>query len=366
VAQYLVESADDMAERDALEARERDALYPALLLSPRAGDAAVVYRRERAESRLITVALAHGLLSPEQHAAIGAFRLRQYALCGLYDVCRAARDTSEMDPSMESLAPEALHVCSGTADGRLLAYMCMETAKYRASVPTPGWSPPAPKHGSSRHGAPSHDSSVFGANPRPLFATELELFGPKVFGSLPYLRDVAVTRVRELSRMLRNQVVVSPLSVAATIEIVHTMSRLVTDPALAIAATLGCLGREGRGLMAQLGIPLLFAPDAPVLPQQVALARKTRGGSYWSDSANAQGQFWPFVIASEDVRRNPLHFARLDELLDLSVGELRRALVHFRRERRMIVPETLLSGLNDSAIRWTADSADGETPVPIS
>jgi hypothetical protein len=352
-----------MAERDALEARERDALYPALLVSPRAGDAAVFYRRERAESRLITVALAHGLLSPEQHAAIGAFRLRQYALCGLYDVRRAARDTSEMDPSMDSLAPEALHVCCGTPDGRLLGYMCMETAKYCTSVPTPGWSPPAAKHGGSWHGALSDNSYVFGANPRPLFATELELFGPGVFASLPYLRDIAVTRARELSRMLRNQVVVSPLSVAATVEIVHTMYRLATEPALAIRATLGCLGRDGRALLEQLGVPVLYAPDAPVLAQQVAWARATRGSSYWSDSANAQGQFWPFVVASEDLRRNTQHFARLEKLLTLKIADLRRALVNFRRAGRMIVPETLLPGLASSAIRWTANATDGKMPA---
>jgi hypothetical protein len=365
VAWQSVEPADDASERRVLEARERDALYPSALVTPRAGDDGVVYRRERTQSRLTTVALAHGGLSPEQYAAIGAFRLRQYALCGLYDVHRATHARDEIDPSMESLAPEALHVCCGTPDGRLLAYMCMETAKHRTSVATPVWWWPRFGASGSRHGVPGDASYVFGASPRPLFATEFELFGPKLFGSLPYLRDMAVTRVRELSRMLRNQVVVSPLSVAATIEIVHAMSRLVTDPTLAIQATLGCLGREGRGLMAQLGVPLLFAPSAPVLPHQVALARATRGGSYWSDSANAQGQFWPFVIASEDVRRNSQHFARLDELLNLSIGELRRALVHFRREKRMIEPETLLSGLGDAAIRWTADPTDGATPVRI-
>jgi hypothetical protein len=347
---------------EALEERERQALYPDVLQPSGAGDPAVVYRHERAESHLVTVALLHGRLTPEQHAAIGTFRLRQYVLCGLYDALRAAHDVGQTDPGMDSLAAGAIHVCCGTPDGRLLGYMCMETARHRTSMPSSGWWPPRVSAGPSRHrhsGAPGH---VFGAPTRPLFATEFELYGSRVFGSLPYLNGLDVTRARELSRMLRNQVVNSPLSVAAMIEIVLTMRHLVTDPALGIAATLGCLGREGRILMAQLGVPLLFAPDVPVLPHQVERARATRGGSYWSDGANAPGQFWPFVIASEDVRRHAAHFAQLDELLTLPITELRRGLINFRRAGRMIVPETLLPGLESTSIRWTADPAENRAP----
>jgi hypothetical protein len=356
-----VEPADDAAEREALAEREREALYPSLLLTPHASDPAVVYRRERAESRLITVALLHGRLTAEQFEAIGGFRLRQYALCGLYDAHRAARDAGEMDPSLGALAPEAIHVCSGTPDGRLLGYMCMETATLRSSLPTPDR---RPRLASGGHDNPPRAAAhAFSASPRPLFATEFELFGPGVFAALPYLRETPVARVREISRMLRNQVVVSPLSVAATVEIVHAMYRLAVDPTLAIRATLGCLGREGRTLLAQLGVPVLYAPDAPVLSQQVARARATRGNSYWSDSANAQGQFWPFVVASEDLRRNARHFTQLDDLLTLPIADLRRALVNVRRAGRMIEPESLLPSPGSSAIRWTADAMDGQPPL---
>src|SRR5689334_14727979 len=101
----------------ALTQRERDALYPAVLRTPRAADPAVVRCHERAQSRLITVALLHGQLTPEQYCEIGAFRLRQYMLCGLYDP-RYATDADAADPSLETLAPEAIHVCCGTEDGR--------------------------------------------------------------------------------------------------------------------------------------------------------------------------------------------------------------------------------------------------------
>jgi hypothetical protein len=347
---------------DALAERERQALYPEVLRIPQAGDPTVVYRRERAGSRLVTVALLHGHLTPEQHAAIGAFRLRQYVLCGLYDASRAALNDSQTDPAMESLAAGAIHVCCGTPDGRLLGYMCMETARHRTSMPVPGGWPPNVNAGAIRHrpsGAPGY---VFAAPTRPLFATEFELFGSGVFGLLPYLRQTDVTQARELSRMLRNQVVVSPLSVAATIEIVHTMYHLAADPALAIRATLGCLGREGRTLLAHLGIPVLYAPEAQVLQDQVERARATRGSSYWSSNANAQGQFWPFVVASDDLRRHKSHFAQLDALLTLPITDLRRGLVNFRREGRMIVPETLLPGLESTSIRWTADPAESRAP----
>lgn len=362
MAWLSLEPSDDAAAREALAAREREALYPDVLLTPRAGDPAVILRRERAESRLITVALWHGRLTPAQFAAIGGFRLRQYALCGLYDTHRAARDADGVDPSMDALAPTAIHVCSGTPDGRLLGYMCMETATPRTSLPAPDWWPRLTAAGPG--GAPHEDGYAFSANPRPLFATEFELFGPGVFATLSYLRDTAVAQAREISRMLRNQVVVAPLSVAATVEIVHAMFRLAVNPALAIRATLGCLGREGRGLLAQLGVPVLYAPDVPVLPQQVARARATRSSSYWSDGANAQGQFWPFVVASEDLRRNAGHFTQLDDLLALPLSELRRALVNVRRAGRMIVPESLLTNLGSPAIRWTADAADAQDGQP--
>jgi hypothetical protein len=351
------------ALREEMETRERAALYPTLLRDPDTSGASVAYYRERAESRLITVALVHGSLTSEQYAAIGAFRLRQYVLCGLYDALYAAHDASELDPSMESLAPQAIHVCCGTPDGRLLSYMCMETAKHRTSVALPIWRAPHSGASGEQHVGPEDDGYRFGTHPRPLFATEFELFGPWVFATVPYLRERAITQARELSRMLRNQMVTSPLSVAATIEIIHAMFSLATNPALDLRATLGCLGREGRALLAQLGVPVLYAPDVPVVPQQVAQARATRSSSYWSDSANAQGQFWPFVVASADLRRNAAHFAELDNLLRLKIEDLRRALVHFRRAGRMIAPVTLLPNLENSPVRWTADATDGKIPA---
>jgi hypothetical protein len=354
------------SERDAmLEAlaqRERAALYPAVLRTPRSGDPAVVRRHERAQSRLITVALLHGQLTPEQYDDIGAFRLRQYMLCGLYDPLHAT-DARAGDPSMETLAPEAIHVCCGTEDGRLLGYMCMETARPRTSVAMPAWWSARASAGGARDGETELAGYTFGDAPRPLFATEFELFGPGIFGSLPYLRDMNVSNARELSRTLRNQVLASPLSVAAVVEIVYAMIQLLTDPALAIHVTVGCADRENRALLARLGVPALYAPDAPVLPEQVAQAKATRGSAYWSDGANAQGQFWPVVIASEDLRRSAAHFNQLDELLGRKPEDLRRGLVTLRRAGRMIAPETLLPGVASSPVRWTADATDGKIPT---
>jgi hypothetical protein len=351
-------------ERDAmletLAQRERDAHYPAVLRAPRASDLAVVRHHERAQSRLTTVALLHSQLTPEQYDAIGRFRLRQYMLCGLYDPLYATGAADASDPSLETLAPEAIHVCCGTEDGRLLAYMCMETARPRTSVAMPAWWSARATAQEAHHGETDRPGYTFGVMPRPLFATEFELFGPGIFGSLPYLRGMDVSEARELSRMLRNQVLASPLSIAATVEIILVMFSLATNPALGLRATVGCLGREGRALLAQLGVPVLYAPDAQVLPQQVVQARATRGSSCWSDGANAQGQFWPFVVASADLRRNAAHFAQLDEMLALRIGDVRRGLVTVRRAGRMIAPETLFPGLASSPVRWTADATDGK------
>jgi hypothetical protein len=351
---------------EALAERERNTLYLAVLRAPQAGDPAVVRHQMRSESRLTTIALLHGQLTPEQHDEIGGFRLRQYLLWGFYDPLYASHAADAVDPAMESLAPEAIHMCCGTEDGRLLGYMCMETARPRTSVAMPSRLSVGGDVDEDSQRVLDRTGYTFGETSRPLFATEFELFGPGIFGSLPYLREMDVSHAREGSRILRNQVVTSPLSVAVMVEIILMTHYLMTDPALAIEATVGCLSREGRILLAQLGVPALYAPDAPVLPQQVVQAHDTRGSSYWSDDANAQGQFWPFVIASEDVRRNQAHFAQLNEWLALPIADLRDKIVLLRRAEHMITPETLLRDLASSPVRWTADATDGKIPTQVS
>jgi hypothetical protein len=361
-----------LADQEAVQIQEHEARYPELLFGPWDREDGVLYRRFRAGPKLVAVAVLHGALRPAQRRLLGGFRLRQYALCGLYDVRQVVRNAEGVDPSLEALSDAAVHIIVGTPDGRLLAYMCMETAQN----PQPdGWASPHDVLGIDE---PNHDGGVdpaailraqssgldgvtidatltMGAPGRPLFPTESELFGPAIFPSLPALLALAVTEIREMTRMLRNQAMQSPQSIAATVEVVYVIWRLLCHPALDIKAMLGCLDRDGRAMLAHLGMPMLYAPTAPVLAQQVALSKASLAASLWTDVANAQGRFWPFVFAAEDVRRHAAYFKRLDKLLSLKAGELRRALVEFRRQRPTIVPEALMPGAETSSILWTTD-----------
>lgn len=361
-----------LADQEAVQIQEHEARYPELLFGPWGREDGVLYRRFRAGPKLVAVAVLHDALQPEQRRLLGGFRLRQYALCGLYDVRQVVQNAEGVDPSLEGLSPTAVHILAGTPDGRLLAYMCMETAQ---SLQPDGWASPhdalgidEPNHrggvdpaailqaqSSGLNGVTIDATLTMGARGRPLFPTESELFGPAIFPSLPAVRALAVTEVRELTRMLRNQAMRSPQSIAATVEVVYVISRLLSHPALDIKATLGCLDRDGRAMLAHLGMPVLYAPTAPVLTHQVVLAKASPAASLWTDLANAQGRFWPFVVATEDVRQQSAHFKRLDELLSLRAGELRRALVEFRRRRRTTLPEVFMPSAEASSILWTTD-----------
>lgn len=378
-----------LAGREALRIQEREAQYSELLLGPWAHDDGVLYRRLCPGPELVVVAVRHDALVPAQRRMLGAFRVRQYALCGLYDVSQVLDDAAEVDPSLEMLAPNAVHVLAGTPEGRLLAYMCMETAQYSPQGRWPsaqdrqdgqvgtertGFTVPGERHGlepmpaSRRQPGRPTDRLVGGTDSlasmwspeRLQFPSEFELFGPTIFTSLPALRALTVMEICELTRMLRNQAIQSPQGVAATVGVVCAMCHLLVDPALHIKVALGCLDRDGRRMLAQLGMPVLYAPAAPVLPQQVAAAKASLA-SYWTDPANAPGRFWPFVVATEDLQRHAAHVDRLDNLLLLSAGELRRALVTVRKRGRKILPQALVPGTEDeseSLAYWTANSEE--------
>ena len=335
----------------AIQVRQADVRYPLLLAIAPHGDG-VVYHRVREGTGLVTVAIRHDALTPDQRAALGEFRLHQYLLCGWYDLDAVAAHSVTQDPAFDAMSADTMHIVVGTQDNILLAYFCIQPAD-RGCPGDSAWQagsrvyPDQGPRGGPRMRHPS----------RPLFPSEVELFGPHLFSSLPAVRDVPVDRVRELSCLLRNRTHQSPLAASAIVEAIYTMSYLKTRPESPTRIVVGNADLAARRVIGHLGLPFLYAPLAPVV--------KPQHDSLWADVVNAQGNFWPFVLAISDARAYPEHFRALDEVLSLPADQIRRGLVEFRRRRDAIVPRTLLRGADSSLVLWTADPISGiDKPHP--
>jgi hypothetical protein len=329
----------------AIQARQRDARYPMLLaIAPR--EDGVIFHRIREGTGLVTVAIRHGSLTPDQHTALGEFRLQQYLLCGWYDHDAVMAHSATQDPAFDVMAADTMHIVVGSQDNILLAYFCIQPAG-RSFPDHSGWQAglrvypnPSPR-GRPRMCHPS----------RTLFPSEVELFGPHLFSALPAVRDVPVDHVRELSCLLRNRTHQSPLAATAIVEAIYTLCHLKTRPESPIRIVIGNADLAARRVIGHLGLPFLYAPLAPVM--------KPQHDSLWSDVVNVQGNFWPFVLAIADARAHPEHFRTLDAVLSLPTDQIRRALVDFRRSREAIVPRTLLRDVDSSLVLWTADPLYG-------
>lgn len=328
---------------EALRAEQALTRYPILLGGSTNTDA--LYQRVRAGTGLSVVALRHASLSPAQAEALAEFRMQQYVLWGWYDLRALSRNGSYIDPAFERLPSNAVHVMAGTADGCLLAYFCMQPAAVMSAAHAlvnsqagDGWLP-------DLHATTMSDRS------RPRFPTEIHSFSPDVFSTLPALAHTPVARVRELTRLLRNQAVYSRLGALAVVEAVSAMIQLVLDPEHEIEAMLGCVDLEARRVTRHLGIPILYAPLAPTLPLP-----EDEHEFYWAWRANEQGQFWPFVIATEDLRPTSAQFAHLDALLDGQPREIWRGLLTLRQAFSAARPHWLARDVETAPFYWTDDA----------
>ncbi len=298
------------------------------------------------------MAIRQDALDAAQRQLLSEFRLHQYALCGWYDLEVLAAQRFDHDPAFEALPDGTIHVLVGGPDDRLLAYFCMQPAAHVA-VPSGALMEELVRSPGKRRTQPTLLDPW-----RPLFCMEVESFGPDVFSSLPAVAELPLETMRELSCLIRNQAITAPLSALATVEAVYTMAHVVMQTDSGIDVTLGCIDIEARRVTSVLGIPFLYAPLAPVVLDQFEY--------YWASSVNAPGRFWPFVIATSDLHANAEHFRSLDEMLDGSTRDIRRALVELRRHPTAIVPEAFVPREGESAHFWTADPfyAEGE-PVAV-
>jgi hypothetical protein len=240
--------------------------------------------------------------------------------------------------------PATIHGFVGTPDGRLRAYYCIQPAAERSDE-----APIEPLDLDGHDRAPT-----LAAADRPLFPTEIELCGPEVFPSLPYARETAVAQVRELTYLLRNQAIPTPLSIAAMVEAFNSAAQIIVDPRLHIRLAIGNASREARQTLAYLGIPALYAPASRVAPR--------RDDYYWLDAVNVPGNFWPFAIATDDLRAHAAHFRRIDDVLSLPPTLLRRQLLLLLRRPQRTPPWALLAKAGAARAMWTTDLVDAYAP----
>jgi hypothetical protein len=317
--------------------------YPELLLRERLAGAAVQWR-QRAGTGLLSAAVRHAALSGAQRAALGEFRLHQSVLSQLYDAAFVVRHGLTTDPACDTLPGDTIHVLVGMPDGRLLAYFCMQPAvemDLDKELVSSGSAVVADEPASASHPV------RIGARRRPLFPTEYELFGPELLSSLPALRKLPVAEVRELSCLLCNQALRSPLTLAAIVEAFQMMARVVMDAANGIHALISDADLEGRRIGARLGLPVLYAPFAPVAFE--------RRDDYWSAAVNAQGTFWPYVTAIADLYRHAAQFQRMDEALELPEPAVRRVLVELLKHPVVTAPRAFVPEPGATSLLWTDD-----------
>jgi GNAT superfamily N-acetyltransferase len=357
-----------------VRAAQREALYPELLTGTDSASTSALLYRERRQSGLITVLLYHGALSPAQRLALAEFRLHQFVLCGWYDAERVATDQLTGDPAFHVLPPATIHAVVGLSDGCCLAYTCLQPAGESVSSVTLDQLVDAPAAQDSV--GPQQAHHYFADADRALFPTERELFGPHVYDTLPALRTIPIEHVREWACWFRNQAVRSPLEIPALVAAFTRPMQYVAEPQHEIDIVVGHYNQTARKVYAALGLPVLYAPLAPVQPP-------TEDG-YWTQGVNQQGAFWPGAFARADLMEHLVVIRQLDAALDLAPKDLRRTLAAALRnaEHRTGAPppHALLPLSDPQTLFWTTDryfndsyrdlmagllAADVETPTAL-
>lgn len=328
------------ASLTALRTTQTQARYPGLLAGLLSQN--VLASRCRAGSGLVTVAVEQGMLGEADLAALGTFRLHQFQLCHWYDFQRIEADRATSDPQLDHLPANTIHIFSGTAEGHLLAYACLQSANALTA--------------SEAALMDQQQTLLLTDTPRPLFASERELFGSACFASLPALRAIPLAGLGELNCFLRNQTLVSPLSTIAAIETLLLMTECILCPEAGLRAVLGASDPESRRLLAALGFPMLYAPHAPVVVPFLPYKH------YWAVGEvgiAAQGKYWPFVVAVDDLRAEQPHFEQFDQILAGGLAEIRRAIVAWRRQQTPVAPTTFVpSAETNAAQMWYVPSTN--------
>lgn len=328
-----------------LRSRQLNARYPTLTAIAAKGKD-VLYLRNR-PSGLWSYAIRHDMLSASAFNEFGEFRIDQYALAGLYDTSKIAQRGYRTDPTLADLAENAIHVLCGTATGQILA--CCSIVPPRG----PLYSEPTGLLVKRRR------PLVLADQERAVFPAETELFGRGVFESLPAIQEIPVERMREIAHLMRNQAIKTPLTGIAVFEICYALTEVLTNSRLGIDVTLGSSGPEARNLMELVNIPMLYAPWA-----QVVVSEAAPEDDFWIPPTNAEGYFWPFVMATADLRAIAPFRLQLNGALASPAESTRSAIIEVARlARNANLPQPMF--LHEAQIppRWYAAPPYGP-PIP--
>lgn len=333
----------------ALQDKQANARYPALLrLGER--DQGVLFRQEHPKAGLITVAVEQAALPGPLLRALGEFRLQQFLLCGWYEAARALADQAQTDPQLTRVPASSVHLLTGTPEGQILAYCLLQAA--------------AQEEGERPRAAETRQ--YLHEFPRALFPAERELFGPVLFASLPALRTIPLEHLGDFTCLLQNQALHSPLRTIAVINAILSMIHLLSRPSSRWQAILGNMNQEARALLAQLGVPVLYAPEAQVVVHSLPYHH------YWAEEEIgplAQGKYWPFVVAVDDLRAHQEHFEELHQAFAGELGDIRRAVVVRRRKQTPVAPLALVPAAGTKAAQvWASPTTlkrKSGTPMSI-
>lgn len=325
--------------------RQETARYPALFCPTpelRPGFQRIV----RPGTGLVVVSAAHTMLHSEEAEAIAEYRLQQYVLAGLYDIAVVERLALHADPAMKTLGGADIHVAIGNTAGQFLCYLCFQSALEE------GGSNGRRYEHSQRHGPRSIYPRI-GDSDRPIFPSESE-YGSDVFGTHPGLRLLPVAGVRELMRLVRNQAIRTHTDGLAVVEAIVASSRIVRDRGNRIEATVGCAGPEARRLFHGLAIPMVYAPNARIVGENIT---GSVGGNtlLWTPSSVEPGRFWPFALSTADVIRDGAYYDTLDTALSMPYDEALRCLKHLRRRGPIRTPRLLVAAHAAGGTVWTVD-----------
>jgi hypothetical protein len=322
--------------RSALREHAAEARYPALFASPHAGAGRPGFRRTKRDGTgIVVISALHGDLTATELDAISEYRLQQYVLSGMYDEHIIARLGLKRDPGVELLADEDVHIAVGDVDGRFLCYMCMQSplaTGEHARTSAPRWR--------------LQDSR------RPAFPVESE-YGRGIYGEHPDLGPLPLESVRELTRLVRNQALRTPADLCTVVEAVLAVARAMSDPSLGTDAIVGCASREVRRALYRLGIPMIYAPKAPILGEN--LGAKIEGHLLWTEQSHMPGRFWPFALLSADVRLDVEYFDRLDAALARPAPEVLAALAAVQPKGLLRGPALLRAPEMAGGVLWTVD-----------
>lgn len=302
----------------------------------------------RPGTRLTIISASHNALTEQERADVSAYRLEQYIAAGLYDAELVERAQIKEDPAMTMLGPRDTHLIVVNEDGVIASYMCLQAAaeQFRPRITEASALSPFARESflrSKQFSGGVRAASSLGVSVYPTVSEAVRRGFPveTEYGALYVnhagLRNMPVDNVREIARFVRNLSMKRHGSDStidlAIVETILASVRYLLAPDHHAEAVVGCIAPEARRFLYHLGIPVAYAPSAPILGENLG-GSTPDGPPIWADASHAPGKFWPFAISCLDLKRDQAYFEQLETTMACdSAQEVRRAMNEARRSR---------------------------------